>query len=113
MCLSLRNLHFMRGQHLFSTLFELPEAPVKNPGKGRSSDLDARRNELLLHRYYYYGKHSQKRYETILNDLSNEFFLSERRIQDIIQDNTLRLRELRREEMTAAELRRLWPHLVW
>ena len=104
----------MRGVQLFVNLFNETETlPACRQSKGRSGELDARRNELLLHRFYYYGKHTAWRYERILEQLSNEFFITERRIQDIIQEQQEQLRELRQEAPQPAAMRQRWPHLMW
>lgn len=103
----------MRGQHLFSSLFELPPLPEKTPGKGRNESLDAQRNELLLYRYYYYGTFTGLRYSIAIQNLRNEFFLTERRIQDIMQEQAVLMRKIREQAPGLNELKAKWPHLVW
>lgn len=105
----------MRGQHLFNDLFADTLPPVvKQPGKGRNQNFDALRNELLIHRYFYYGKfHNELKYEVIISRLSEQFFLTERRIQDVISENAIALRQLRQDPPTVPELKKRWPHLVW
>lgn len=104
----------MRGQATFQSLFpdQQPDLP-KEPGKGRSAAHDSRRNELLLARYFYYGQNPRNRYEWILAQLSSEFFLTERRIIDLIAANMDIMRRLRNDPPTLTDLRRRWPHLHW
>lgn len=104
----------MRGQNLFQDLFtDVAPAPSKQEGKGRNLLYDAKRNELLLNRYFFYGKYSTKRYEVIIQTLSDEFFLTERRIQDLMSINHDLLIKLRSAPPSVTDLRKRWPHLVW
>lgn len=105
----------MRGSTLFNDLFtnEMVTVRQKTAGKGRSVELDIKRNKLLLLRYVYYGKHTTDRYEIILNNLENEFHISQRRIQDIIQENSTTLRQHRNDFPAIPVLRKMYPHLVW
>lgn len=105
----------MRGQRTFQSLFvdvEVIELPVKER-KGRCSELDSRRNELLLIRYMWYGLNKKDRYEIILSTLENEFFISQRRISDIITQNSSKLRELKPGFPESKELSMRYPHLKW
>lgn len=104
----------MRGQATFQSLFpdQQPDLP-KEPGKGRNPERDAKRNELLLARYYYYGTFTDNRYGWIIAKLADEFFLAERRIADIVAGNVDGLKALRQSPPTLKDLRRRWPHLHW
>lgn len=105
----------MRGQQTFQSLFPdlTTTCPDKVPGKGRNPEYDAKRNELLLARYFFYGKYTSKRYSWIIAQLASEFFLAQRRITDIIAENTTGLKQLRDNPPTIKELRQRWSHLVW
>jgi hypothetical protein len=81
--------------------------------KGRNDQLMEKRNECLVARYYYYGSHSEKRYDIILQQLSDEFFLSTSTIQDLVQSNMKYLHELKDKEPRRAYFESNWPHLVW
>lgn len=104
----------MRGQAIFHSLFaeHLPQ-PIKQEGKGRNDLMNARRNELLVHRYLYYGIKMPYAHGLVIKTLSEEFFLCERRITDIIGEMQTLLRALRHEMPSSNELRKRWPHLVW
>lgn len=104
-----------RGYHLFTSLFDEDILPAEPPRqrKGRSDELNERRNELLLARYYWYGQFSSKRYGAVIKSLSTEFFLTERTIQDIIQTEYGILLRLKKLQPPEAYFRKQWPHLVW
>lgn len=104
-----------RGSNTFYTLFgeeyELPEdKPVL---KGRSATKIELRNELLLHRYYFYGRFTPFRYDLVLQHLESEFFLEPRTIQDIITASVLRIRAIKQSAPTVKELRARWSWMDW
>lgn len=104
----------MRGQTIFNTLFaETLPLPTKQEGKGRCPELNTKRDELILMRYYFYGTYTPYRYDLILQTLSSEFFLSERRITDIIAQYAILLKGLRKEQPSIAYMRQQYPHLIW
>lgn len=68
------------------------------PVKGRSSQLIARRNEALLRRYYYLTEVQRLRFDDTYRQLSlDEFFISEDRIRDIINQNLDMLERIDKE----------------
>lgn len=100
-------------QTLFSDIFTTTtEAPAARR-KGRNDALHGMRNECLVARYYFYGKHAGLRYDLILSILSKEFFLSEVTIPEIINDNYEKLQALKKENPSKNELAKKWPHLQW
>jgi hypothetical protein len=104
----------MRGSNVFHSLFnDVVEVPCKTPKKGRNADYDALRNELLIYRYYYYGKFTKLRYTVIMNHLNREFFISPRTIADIISANASIMQNLKSQPPTLKALRSKYPHLVW
>lgn len=104
----------MRGQQIFQTLFNDSHPPLaKQEGKGRSPQLNAKRDELLVNRYFFYGAYTPYRYEKIIAELSSEFFLAERRITDIISSHSDILRKLRDDRPSPIALKKKYPHLVW
>lgn len=106
---------YQRGQRNFNSLFsDIPaQAPEADKKSGRNDDLNALRNEFLLNRYFYYGFYTDKRNQKILEAMSLEFFLSERRISDIVIENLNVLQELRKAPPTKETLREKYPHIVW
>jgi hypothetical protein len=99
---------------LFKNIFtEDTPAPVEKQRKGRSDVLNAKRNECLIDRYFFYGKFSGLRYELILDTLSKEFFLSSVTIPKIVDENLEKLIELKREKPDKSFFQNKWPHLVW
>jgi hypothetical protein len=53
--------------------------------KGRNRALVSKRNKALLERYYYWTNEKRVRFDDVLGKLSEEFFLSEDRIVDILR----------------------------
>lgn len=107
----------MRGQQsLFQEVFvATAEAVADTPAlrQGRSERLHNRRNECLIDRYYYYGKFTDKRYESILSTLEDEFFIEEITIQKRITENIEQLQRLKTEIPAREYFKKKWPHLVW
>lgn len=68
---------------------------------------------LLLHRHYWYYKIKAVQYHVGLTALEAEFFITERTIVDIVQDNTAMLRELRGKNPDKKYFERLYPFLNW
>jgi Leucine-rich repeat (LRR) protein len=98
---------------LFSDIFITEPEPATKQRKGRSESLFLQRNELLIDRYYYYGKLTDKRYNVIIKTLSQEFFLSTETIPEILTHNYIKLSLVKREQPTKRELQKKWPWLVW
>lgn len=83
------------------------------PRSGRSEHLHKLRNECLVHRYYFYFKFTDKRYEAILEILKSEFFIETFTIQDRLNEGYDVLASLRTEAPGKAYFAKKWPHLVW
>jgi hypothetical protein len=102
----------MRGTlTIFKDVFETP--PIKKEENGTGRDLLKQRNECLVDRYYFYGKFTDKRYSKILEHLSQEFFLAQITIADLLQDNFEMIDKLRHEQPQKNYFTKKWPHLVW
>ncbi|MBS1740712.1 MAG: hypothetical protein JST88_09245 [Bacteroidetes bacterium] len=97
------------------TLFTdiVTEETFPSVSKGRSATLDAARNELLCHRYYYYLTFTDKRYEAIVTTLSDEFFLSNITIVEILKRYISTLQRLRNEKIGKTILAKKYPHFSW
>lgn len=102
----------MRGIHTFNETIinQITQKPLK---KGRNSELIEQRNVLLLNRYYFYANFTKTRYEAVMQLLSGEFFLAERRISDLITNDKGTLSELRRKQPDISYFRKRFPHLSW
>lgn len=104
----------MRGSlTLFTDIFEESTIAPEAKKKGRSSELHTKRNECLIHRYYFYGNFSDMRYTSIIEALATEFFLSTATIPDLIKDNIQLLKELKDKKPNKAFFARKYPHLNW
>lgn len=105
----------MRGQHsLFLDI--LPPLNIsKATGIGRSKTLIEKRNTKLIYRYYWYVQHQPQRldYSYIINELSNEFDLSDVRIIILLNDCHTQLKSILQQKPTIKELQRLYPFLSW
>lgn len=98
---------------LFQDIF-IEESPRPDRlRKGRSPHHIGKRNECLTDRYYYKARFTGKRYDLILKDLSDEFFLSEVTIPEIIDGNYSQLQLLKKEQPNKNTFQKKWPHLVW
>jgi len=81
--------------------------------KGRSEHHISRRNECLIDRYFFYAKFTGKRYDLVLKTISDEFFLSEVTIPEIIDANYEQLASLKKEQPNKNYFVKRWPHLIW
>ena len=96
----------MRGiQALYNTYLEPPAISAGNTA--------GRRNALLAARFYYYMHIKKLRFDAILVNLQNEFFLSESRIVDLLNDNKPMLDSYMNHKPEARELKREYCWLVW
>lgn len=103
----------MRGQQsLFQEVF-VPATTLTVSRQGRSERLHNRRNECLIDRYYFYGKFTDKRYDSILKTLEDEFFLEEITLQKRLSENFELLSKLKSEQPAKSYFVKKWPHLVW
>ena len=77
-----------RGIKVFNTLLFDDSAVATLPKpeiSGRDPELIAKRDELILCRFYYKSKVQRKIYDDVLLELRTEFFLSKVMLQKIIQ----------------------------
>lgn len=99
---------------LFDSLF--PKEPSNHTSTvqvGRSADLIALRNELLIHRYYYFARIKRMQYQDCLAALEVELFIAERTIINTMNDNRLSLKELSNKKPELHYFKKKYPHLVW
>lgn len=98
---------------LFKDIFVEETERPNRLRKGRSEAHIARRNECLIDRYYFHAKTTEKRYDVVLKTLSEEFFLSEITIPEIIDDCYDQLSHLKKNPPVKSYFMKKWPHLVW
>lgn len=97
---------------LFKDIFEADQStPETEEIKGRAQL--QKRNECLVDRYYHKGKFTDKRYSKILEELSEEFFLSQITVAELLEDNFGMLQTLKAEQPQKSHFIKKWPHLVW
>ncbi len=103
-------------QSIFKNLFIEDNETLKSDLKtrrGRSEELVKKRNELLIHRYYFYSKIAEKQYENVLSELENEFFLAPITIIHIVHANIEMLKNLNKEKPQRSYFKGLFPFVVW
>lgn len=115
----------LRGANILFKEFYAEEAPVISieRRKGRSNELNEKRNDCLMHRYHYHRtkKIDGKRisYESLLETVAAEFFLSPQTVVDVMIDMAPRLSALNtqwpldRNPQFAKHCEKKWMHLVW
>lgn len=96
------------------TCIAFEDKEVLPRGKGRSSVLIAKRDRALVARYYFWTEIKRRRFDDTLAILQNqEFFISERRIENIIRESGEYLDRLLFEKTPANDLRREYPSFNW
>jgi hypothetical protein len=102
----------MRGQKLFNDIIK-SELPDRSEHKGRSESLLSKRNNCMLARFYYYGEYRRKNYESIIQLMVAEFFLSPERISRIITQNAAVIRKMKEDHVSKYQLQAGWPQFKW
>lgn len=99
---------------IYKSLFEEPIAEKVNKKKGRNVGLLKKRNELIVHRYWYLIKIKDLNYPCALDQLKNEeFFLTQRTISLAIQSNFHILSEIKAIRPDVSFFRKKYPFMVW
>jgi len=98
--------------------FEVTVAQKSENGKKtnetRRERLIVRRNRRLIARYYYWSELKRLRFDDVLNLLQEEeFFIKERNIMNIINDNNSYLDSLIRNGVTSKQLKKEYPVFNW
>ena len=100
-------------QSLFADIFEIPTEKQSVIKKGRSSNLNLKRNECLIDRYYYYAAFTDKRYSKIIETVAEQFFLSPVCIPEIISSYRSHLTNLKKMQPSVKYFKDKWSHLNW
>ncbi len=82
-------------------------------GRGRNKDLISGRNRALFYRYYFYSKINKTPYDDILLLLSEQFFLNERTVVNLITEGHSQLKKIYAEHLSAKELQKMFPAFDW
>jgi hypothetical protein len=107
-----------RGQHsLFNSMFDDDSICVAVPAptvrRGRSEVLIEKRNDLLVHRYFFYVKILGRQYEKTLQILESELFIAQHTIVNVMtQDKTL-LKELNSAKPSVRYFKEKYPFINW
>ena len=105
----------MRGTRIIDSVFNDASYQVENKIKRkvcRDPELINKRNEALLHRYYFWAL-KNIRYEQVLKILSNEFYLSNITITKILSAQIDRLLQIKKQKPAIHDLKKLYPYLNW
>jgi hypothetical protein len=105
----------MRGQRTLFTNIFIDNKPLvaEKAAKGRNNKLYVRRNDLLLHRYYYLGNTTGYRFDLIIQQLRDEFFITERTITEVISMNSGSLMAIKNKPPTKLQIKQKYPHINW
>ncbi|WP_147323548.1 hypothetical protein [Chitinophaga silvatica] len=106
----------MKGsQRLFSQLLPTNGQDVGRRTPGRSKELLRKRDERMVYRHYYYLRICKKRYDEIIQMLSEEFDISGHTIIERLQIdiNLQLLKQLATLQPDLNDLRKIYPWLVW
>ncbi len=102
-----------RGGQFFEKFSEVPDEFTGGKKRGRSSDLLSIRNNKIFHRYYYYSRILQYKYELVMAGLVEDFDLSESTLFQLIEKNTEAIKGIGQCKPTRAQLKRKFPSLSW
>lgn len=102
----------IRGRQTIETFFpsNINDEKTKNRKNGAFT---AERNECLITRFYFYYHIQKRRFDTTLEVMEKEFFISMTTITNYISTNGDLLKELIAQDLTARDLRKKYPHLKW
>ena len=95
------------------TFFSDAVASVREGTPGRSRRLIDRRNELMCKRFYYFQKIKHYHFQKCVEELHEEFFLSQTEITKILRAMTEYLKELRVTQPPIKLLKEKHPWLRW
>jgi hypothetical protein len=101
----------MRGSlSLFNDLLD-EQKPLVSEGGERPMHI--RRNECLVHRHFFKLKFTDKRFNKVLQEISDEFFLSQSTVTQILEEHADMLYKLKTTPPEKDYYIKTWPHLVW
>lgn len=112
----------VRGSQVsFMKVFYEETTPVINITKnsGRNKELNSKRNECLLDRYYFIAKSTGKRFDLCIGIVAAEFFISDFHASKIILQHPNMLTALKIQwkaepvEKMQKHFAKKWAHLVW
>jgi hypothetical protein len=103
----------MKGQHsLFSSLFDSEPKQLKAVARPRNFFMPER-NRDLIYRYYFYIEIKYMRYDKVLEILEREFYITEARLIDILNENRQAISAVIEAKPTIKDLQKLVTHFNW
>lgn len=105
----------LRGHRTYLNLFDEPDHPVlqKAERRGRSEQFHTRRNELLIHRYYYLVKIQGRQYQATLEQLEQELFIAQATIINNVSEERTLLKALNAQKPDVSFFKKKYPWIVW
>lgn len=103
----------MKGQQsLFSKHFEVETIRLDEKPRPRNYYMPER-NLAICYRYYYYAEHKFIRYDKCLEFLEKEFYLTEARIIDVLNECSDSIKAIVEAKPTLKDLQEKIPHFRW
>lgn len=103
----------VRGQHSLHTQF-FGNTTVAPKEKQRPRNFFMpERNQLLVHRYYFYAEIKGYRYDKCLTELEQDMFITETRLSTVLTECMDLLRQIMQTKPTLKQLQRQFPRLNW
>lgn len=81
--------------------------------KGRSLRLIEKRNRKLAVRFYWYSSVLNLKFSKCLEELENEFDISQSRICDLLTETGDLLSTLEQNKTSVKQLQQLYPFMAW
>jgi len=103
----------MRGSNKLFNFFNEENSVDGMRKKGRSSHHNSRRNYALIHRYYFYNNFTKLKWDAIVKELSNKFYLSMVTIPEVIDGNIEVLKQVKKEKPEVKHLKAMFPYYNW
>ncbi len=102
----------MRGsQFIFNDVFSVTKEEKHR--KGRSDSLNLKRNECLIYRYCFFAQNSGLRYELLIKIVSQDFWLSETTVRNVIAQHHSLLITAKKAKESKISLKKRWPQMSW
>lgn len=102
----------MRGQLTLFQYFHTNTTAVRDEQRPRNFFMPER-NIALVHRYYFYSEIKCYRYEKCLEELEQDFFITDTRQVCILTDCQDLLRQVMQQKPSLKELSRKFPRFNW
>lgn len=104
----------MQGQRTAALLFDNTEYTSPKPErKGRSEELIEQRNELFIHRFYWYQVFTTHKYEEVMRRLQMELHLAEFTLGKMVREHANEIMALRKKKPSQSYFKKKYDWMVW